>query len=397
MALMEAAPSARVDTARRRAAERVEQQRRHLRVVGWGLEIAVVIPVLTSRPWARPGAGVLELTGCLAVYTLVLLAPSPRSFVTVEAGSLGAMGAAGVGLGLLGYFTSSSIAVAAAVFLATLRLPRQWALAVGGASTVSLALLFSLKRSVGTENALASVLLCTVLGLVGGLLKQSRVDQERTDVLVAQLEDARDAQAEAATIAERARIARELHDVLAHSLSGLAIQLEGARKLSRRVESSPELQELVDRAATLARSGLSDARRAVDALRGGEMASIEHIDELVAHYRDDFGLPVSLTVSGTTRPLAADVSVVLFRATGEGLANVVRHAPGATASVSLAWEPDEVVLTVANDRADGSAPLAPPGHGWGLSGLAERVALVGGRYSAGPTANGWEVRVTVPA
>ncbi len=397
MALMDVAPSARVDTARVRAAQRVEQQRRRLRVVRWGLEVAVVIPVLTSRPWGRPGLAPVELTGCLAVYILVLLTPSPRSLVAVDVGLLAAMGAAGVGLGLLGFFASSSVAVAAAVFLATLRLPRLWAVAVGGAGAASLAVLFSLERSVGTEDALASVLLCGVLGLVGELLKQSRVDQERTDVLLARLEDARDAQAEAATVAERARIARELHDVLAHSLSGLAIQLEGARKLARRVDADPELQELVDRSATLARSGLSDARRAVDALRGAETASVEHIDELVAHYSDNIGLPVSLTVSGTPRPLAADVSVVLFRATGEGLANVVRHAPGATTAVSLAWQPHEVVLTVTNDRADGSAPLAPPGHGWGLSGLAERVALVGGHSSAGPTANGWQVRVTVPA
>jgi signal transduction histidine kinase len=267
---------------------------------------------------------------------------------------------------------------------------------VGGASIAALATVFSLISGVGAENVLVSVLLCAALGLVGSLLSRSRADQEQTEVLLARLEDARDAQLEAATLAERARIARELHDVLAHSLSGLAIQLEAARKLVQRDGVGSELQDVVDRAAALAKGGLTDARRAVDALRGGDMASVEHLPELVSHYRDDLGLPVCLAVRGDPRPLTTGASLALYRAAGEALTNVVRHAPGSLASVTVTWRPGEVRLVVDNEMVDGAVPLAAPGPRWGLAGIGERVALVGGRSSAGPTATGWQVQVTVP-
>jgi len=388
--------SARVGAAHDRAARRVDAQRRQFRVVRWGLLVAVVVPALTAGPPFRLDGVGMALVACCLAFALVVMLPRPQRSVTVDVVMLTVMGAAGVGLGGLGLRTSSEIAVSATALLASLRLPRPWAMVVGGASTAALATVFSLSSGVGAENVLVSVLLCAVLGLVGALLSRSRADQEQTEVLLARLEDARDAQLEAATLAERARIARELHDVLAHSLSGLAIQLEAARKLVQRDGVGSELQDVVDRAAALAKGGLTDARRAVDALRGGDMASVEHLPELVSHYRDDLGLPVCLAVRGDPRPLTTGASLALYRAAGEALTNVVRHAPGSLASVTVTWRPGEVRLVVDNEMVDGAVPSAAPGPRWGLAGIGERVALVGGRSSAGPTATGWQVQVTVP-
>lgn len=391
------AGSARVEAAHDRAARRADAQRRQLRVVRWVMLVAVVVPALTAGPKVRLDGSGMALVACLVAFALIAMLPSPHRSVGMDVVLLAAMGAAGDGLGVLARFTSSEIAVSATVLMASLRLPRRWGVVVGGASTLALSLVFSLTRGIGVEAVLASVLLCAVLGVVGALLSRARDDQEQTDVLLAQLADARDAQAEAARVAERARIARELHDVLAHSLSGLAIQLEGARKLVQRDGAGPELVGVVERASAMAKAGLSDARRAVDALRGGDVASVEHLPDLVSHYREDLGLPVCLAVLGAARPMSADASVALYRAAGEALTNVVRHAPGSSTSVTLAWQPSEVHLVVDNEQADGTVSLAPPGRRWGLAGIEERVALVGGHCSAGPTPTGWQLSVTMPA
>ena len=100
-----------------------------------------------------------------------------------------------------------------------------------------------------------------LLGVVAQFLKQSRESQTGTELLLAQLADARDAQTRAAAIAERGRIASELHDVLAHSLSGAAIQLQGARKLADREHATPPLSDAIDRASELVKAGLANARR----------------------------------------------------------------------------------------------------------------------------------------
>ena len=118
------------------------------------------------------------------------------------------------------------------------------------------------------------MLVTVLLGVVAQFLKQSREGQDRTEILLAQLEDARDEQARAAAVAERGRIASELHDVLAHSLSGAAIQLQGARKLAEREHAQPHLSDAIDRASELVKAGLANARQAVGALRGDALPTL---------------------------------------------------------------------------------------------------------------------------
>src|SRR5579859_1319565 len=154
----------------------------------------------------------------------------------------------------------------------------------------------------GSSSAVAAGMLETVLlGVVAQFLKQSREGRDRTEILLAQLEDARDEQARAAAVAERGRIASELHDVLAHTLSGAAIQLQGARKLAERQQASAEVRAAIDRAGELVKDGLASARQAVGALRGDDRPDVAQLESLVASFRTDMNADVTLTIQGSSR------------------------------------------------------------------------------------------------
>ena len=129
-------------------------------------------------------------------------------------------------------------------------------------------------------------------------LRERTAEAER---LVVELRESRAAQAEAAALAERQRLAREVHDVLAHTLSGLLVQLEGARLVAEQ-EGSPELAATLERAHGLARSGLQETRRAIGMLRDDQLPGPESLPALVRDFERDTGVPCRLDVSGTPRP-----------------------------------------------------------------------------------------------
>ena len=212
---------------------------------------------------------------------------------------------------------------------------------------------------------------------------------------MAELEDARDEQARAAAIAERGRIAGELHDVLAHSLSGAAIQLQGARKLADREHATPRLSEAIDRASELVKAGLANARQAVGTLRGDPLPTLAQLPSLIDSYKADMNLDVTLRIEGSARTLPADPSLALYRGAQEALTNVARYAPSACTTVTVRYEPDSTRLSV-----DNGVSATPPRHGMGggrgLEGLRERIERAGGTMSAGPTAEGWRVEIEVP-
>jgi signal transduction histidine kinase len=215
--------------------------------------------------------------------------------------------------------------------------------------------------------------------------------------LLAQLEDAREAELRAAEVAERGRIASELHDVLAHSLSGAAIQLQGARMLAEREQASTKLHGAIDRASDLVKDGLANARQAVGALRGEELPSVAQLGSLVESFRDDMNVDVTLKIEGDARSLPADASLALYRGAQEALTNVARYAPGAATTVLLHYGVERTTLTVEDHAAQADGGLTGVGGGRGLAGLRERLEQVGGRMRAGPTENGWRVDLDVPA
>lgn len=213
--------------------------------------------------------------------------------------------------------------------------------------------------------------------------------------LLAQERAAREAEAGAAALAERSRIAREIHDVLAHSLSAQLVHLEAARLLIEREPSTEFRDQVLERvvaARSMAREGLAETRQALSALRG-EMTPVEEfLRQLVA---DE---PAAVTVSGERRPLSAEASQAVRRVAQEALTNARKHAPGAAVCVRLAYEADAVALEVRDSSGHRPAgELAVSGSGYGLLGMRERAELLGGTLEAGPEEEGFVVNLRVPA
>ncbi|MEV1025411.1 histidine kinase [Streptomyces sp. NPDC050264] len=237
-------------------------------------------------------------------------------------------------------------------------------------------------------TAVVAVGLC-LSGYVLRLDAEARGSAQR---LLVQERAARTAEAESAALAERSRIAREIHDVLAHSLSAQLVHLEAARLLIERGAERDQILERVVAARGMARDGLVETRQALSALRG-EMTPLEDfLRELVASCDG-----ASLAVAGERRPLSAEASQAVRRVAQEALTNIRKHAPGAKAVMRLEYGTSEVALEVRDSGA--SRPreeLTVSGSGYGLLGMRERAELLGGTLDAGPYEEGFVVRLKVP-
>lgn len=389
----------RLAGARARAEQRLRRQRDTLRPLGWAVLLAVVAGAFGGDPHPGLHGRALGVTLALCAFAGPLAVAIRDRFarrgVLVQAVVISAMGSAGVALFALQPKSASGLAAGAAVWLAVARLPPVPGVVLGAAIAIAEDVAAALAGS-STAAVLAATLLSALLGLVAYFLKQSRASQDRTEVLLAQLEDAREEQARVAAVGERGRIASELHDVLAHSLSGAAIQLQGARKLAEREQAAPELRAALDRAGELVRDGLADARQAVGALRGEELPGIAQLESLVTGFRDDLAADVVLSVEGNARTLPADAGLALYRGAQEALTNVARYAPGASTSVVLRYERTCVVLTIEDRVSPGGGGLDGVGGGHGLAGMRERLERAGGTMQAGPTETGWRVELEVP-
>jgi signal transduction histidine kinase len=360
--------------------------------------LIVVFGSASSHPAPGSHGRGLGVTLALCVFGAALLMALcdgfPERSIAHQTGVIVAMAAAGVALAALQTSGANTVAAGVAVFVAVTRLPFRIACVLGSAVAVALGAATALVGD-SASTVTAEILLIVLLGVVAQFLKRSRESQDHTELLLAQLEDARDEQARAAAIAERGRIAGELHDVLAHSLSGAAIQLQGARKLAEREHAPRALTEAIDRAGELVRAGLANARQAVGALRGDPLPTLAQLPALIDSYQADLHLDVSLRIEGEPRIVPADRSLALYRGAQEALTNVARYAPGASASVVLSYESDRTRLAVDNG-ASTSAPRDGMGGGRGLEGMRERVERAGGTMSAGPTGDGWRVEIEVP-
>jgi signal transduction histidine kinase len=247
-------------------------------------------------------------------------------------------------------------------------------------------------RPLGVLASLAVIAALTM----GAIARRSRADRlEQAELALAREQAAREEHTRAAALAERARIAREVHDVLAHSLSALSLNLQGARLMLAKEGASEAAQEQVRRAQRLAAEGLTEARRAVAALRDDPVPAARAIADLVTSSRLATGTPTELTVDGTPRDLPGAAEDALFRTTQEALSNSRKHAPGSPVDVVLAYRDGATELTVTDHQ--GRRPTAPTTSGYGLTGMRERAELIGGELRTGPTDDGWQVRLVVPA
>ncbi|NJP98522.1 sensor histidine kinase [Nonomuraea sp. FMUSA5-5] len=204
--------------------------------------------------------------------------------------------------------------------------------------------------------------------------------------------------ARAMALDERARIARELHDVLAHSLGALGVQLDVAEALLTERGDVAGAVARIRRSRGLAREGLVEARAAVAALREDIPPLPDALALLVTQHRLDHSVRADLRTTGTRRPITPAAEVCLLRTAREALTNAAKHAPGEPVTLDLSYGETTVRLTVRNPL-----PAARPGEaleeeagGHGLAGMRERVALAGGTLDAGPVSAAWEVRAEVP-
>ncbi|MEU8350998.1 sensor histidine kinase, partial [Streptomyces sp. NPDC048845] len=215
----------------------------------------------------------------------------------------------------------------------------------------------------------------------------------------ARLEKEREAQAKMAVAAERARIARELHDVVAHNVSVMVVQADGAAYV---LDSSPEqTKQALETISGTGRKALAEMRRLLGVLRTGETTEsgeyvpqpdVGQLDDLVEQVRGA-GLPVDYQVSGSPRPLASGVELTVYRIVQEALTNTRKHGgPNVGATVRLAYQDGELELLVEDDGRGAQRELyeegGTDGLGHGLIGMRERVGMVGGSLDAGPRPGG---------
>jgi len=243
---------------------------------------------------------------------------------------------------------------------------------------------------------------------ITGFARRVQEAHEQTTRLLAELEQSRRSQEEAAALRERSRIAREIHDVLAHSLSGLMLQLEGARMLAATPNANGQLPAALERAHHLAHAGLEEARRAISALRDDDLPGPERLEQLTADFSRDSSISATLEITGVPRQLDSETSLTLFRVAQEALTNSRKHARPQRVELHLAYEPDGTRLVVQDhgERNLASAPVpsgrehetADSAHqGYGLTGMRERAELLGGRLEAATTSDGFRVELWVPA
>jgi signal transduction histidine kinase len=236
----------------------------------------------------------------------------------------------------------------------------------------------------------------TVVTLVVMLLVRRVIGDRERRAQVAERE--RDLAAREAVVEERARIARELHDVIAHHVSMIVLQAGAERRvLDGSNASTRDVLETVERTG---RSALTEMRRLLGMLRAETsepltpQPGLSDVPALVAQLHEA-GLPVEVQVEGERRELPVGIDLSAYRIVQEALTNALKHAGDAKASVSIRYRPDSLELEISDDGAGTEKPLASGGHG--LVGMRERVALYGGRLDVGRRpGGGFAVRVLLP-
>jgi signal transduction histidine kinase len=205
-------------------------------------------------------------------------------------------------------------------------------------------------------------------------------------------EHARDEEERRAIVRERSRIARELHDVLAHNLSVMVVQAGGARRIvARRPDPATQVAELIERTG---REALAELRHLFGAVHHGEgedlqgPVGIDRVEELAARARAA-GLSVHVHVEGERVQLPTGVDLTAYRVVQEALTNTLKHGGKAQASVTVSYEPNELVVSIEDDGVgDSRRELGELGGGHGLAGMRERVELYGGLLEAGSRPGG---------
>jgi signal transduction histidine kinase len=334
----------------------------------------------------------------LALCLLVLAASSWIAWVRLRIkGPSGLCATALVAMAIAGGFLVPYAPVAV-VFIAVAALGGSIGWPIFTATLISAIGLLSMLAGLGLVGhhgfgSVAEGLAAALIGMVTGISRRQAVERTKQAMIVTVEKDRAEIErSRAELLAERNRLARELHDVLAHTLAALSLQLEAFETVvDSDGSATPAIREQLSRTRKLVHEGLDEARGAVQALRANPIPLEDQLARLCAEHDAVFA------VSGSPRALPPEVSLSLYRVTQEALTNIVKHAPGAPTRVNLAFAPETVSLDVENARPRSpSSALAGSGGGFGLQGISERLALLGGYMESGPSSEGWRIAAEVP-
>jgi len=252
-------------------------------------------------------------------------------------------------------------------------------------------------------SALGFPLLLIVAFVSGRNRAAYRRQAEQSAALVTQMEQLRAEQRRAAVLDERTRIAREIHDVLAHSLGALGIQLQAIHALMAEQGDTGRALGLLDQAQRIARDGLVETRRAVHALRADATGLDEQLAALIDTHSSRHHVGVSFRVGGQPEPLPPEAAVALIRTAQEALVNTAKHAPLQPVDIGLHYGEDVVQMIISNPLSSGIHGSPGPGTafstvngGYGLRGMRERLLLINGSLTAAAADGRWTVMAQVP-
>lgn len=232
---------------------------------------------------------------------------------------------------------------------------------------------------------------------IGRHRRAYRVQAEQATALLERTQELQELQRHADVLDERTRIAREIHDVLAHSLGGLSLQIQAARAVLEDGNVDKALQVL-DSAQRIASDGLVETKRAVHALRS-DITLDQELSTLTRTHNSQYGSEVDLVIDGEPRDLPPAATMALLRIAQEALVNAAKHAAHEPIGLSLAYDPDEIRLSVSNAIPANTTPTAlqTVNGGYGLTGMRERLLLIGGTLDAGRHGDTWTVTAKAPA
>ncbi|MGE2736568.1 sensor histidine kinase [Mycolicibacterium vaccae] len=353
----------------------------------------VAVVALLQRPASQWWIGVVGLVVAYAPYVVFFILDVTAT-VTVEAFALGISWMLAISIWLFGMSAPIEGDFAPVLLgLVTGVIGSMTSIRGGMIAVVTAAAI--LGAAVATGRVDTPWLYLSFIGigwLVGYLM---RIQQQ----LLLEQRQAQQRLAEHAATDERRRIAREVHDVIAHSLSITLLHITGARRNLQQDRDVDEAVEALEQAERLGRQAMADIRRTVGLLDDsvGKVAPEPGVGDIAALVEDFVraGLDVDVEFSGSQERISATVGLALYRIAQESLANIAKHAPDAHAQMTLAVSSSSVTLTVTN-RLPAPVAAVTRNEGRGMHGMRHRVEQFGGTISAGPSDDHWLVRATIP-
>jgi signal transduction histidine kinase len=361
---------------------------RRFRLVTAGLVLTVVAYIALTRDLLlHPNLSLGLLLLMVAPFVLDMRYPSWVGSPVVGLGAIALVLASASALMVVDPATHDFVAIVFVILAA--RVAAEAPIEVG-IVIAALAIAMPLVLAVaGLSVSSANLIVGTAFAWFAGY--EVRSQQRLTRALV----DAQIKLADQAAVTERQRIAREVHDLVAHTLSVTMLHLTGARLALQDADVTEATAALAE-AERAGREAVREMRQAVGLLgtpsTGHALPGAADVPELIASYQNA-GLPIALDIQGDLGAISDDAGLALYRITQESLSNAAKHAPSAQTLVAIEVGSKDVTLTVRNDV---NAPSGVPRGGRGLPGMADRAALLGGSLSAGSVGDAWEVRAVLP-